>query len=264
MSSTSLSAHEPVTEPGRFASICCGVDGTRAGFEAVRQAAVLAQPDHEIRLLAVTWETGSSADAMLRLSRRRAEAALERARAIVSELGGRAAGTVVEGPHAEAKLLEAAAAHDLLVVGGSGRSRAGGLVLGHAADDVLRGAPTSVLVARESRTAFPASILLVAADAAAIREAAPVAGALARRHRSEAAVIAARMAPYALAEAITTLYEATGTEPVVLGAHGKLVTTAAHAATDLGASLVVTAGRDAEEVAEHVRCSVLLVRNPPI
>ena len=49
----------------------------------------------------------------------------------------------------------------------------------------------------------------------------------------------------------------------MLGAHGKIVATAAHAAADLGASLVVTAGRDAEEVAEHVRCSALVLRDPP-
>lgn len=80
---SSVSDHQhPLADGPLFPAIGCGVDGTRAGFEAVRQAALLARDGGVLRLLAVTWETGTRATAMVELGRRRATDALERAAAI--------------------------------------------------------------------------------------------------------------------------------------------------------------------------------------
>jgi nucleotide-binding universal stress UspA family protein len=265
MSTPSVSNRQEVTGDGPvFRSVACGVDGTRAGFEAARQAALLARGGAFLRLLAVTWETGTRASAMVELGRRRATAALDRAAAVAHDLGVPADRVLLDGPHAAEKLLDAARADDLLVVGSSGRSHAGGLVLGHAADEVLRRAPDSVLVARRPPIPeFPGSIL-VAADAPALADAAAMAGRLARRHGGDVTVMATPgadpAAHHAVGEAGATITAMTGAEPVVVDGHGRVHTAAAHLATDLDAALVVTAGEHAVRVAESARCSVLVLR----
>jgi nucleotide-binding universal stress UspA family protein len=266
MSTPSLSEGRAAVPGARpFRSISCGVDGTRAGFEAARQAAVLAQPGVHLRFLAVTWATGTLAGTMVELGHHRAEQALERARVIAHDLGVRADAVVIDGPHAADKLLEAAADDDLLVVGSSGRSHAGGLVLGHAADAVLRRARTSVLVARPSaHITFPGSILVAVDEAAHARTAGDLAGALAGRHGSTVTILCGThdgaAARHAAAEAGGAVRVVTGIEPVAVDAHGRFHTAAAAVAEDLGAALIVAAGEHAERVAEHARCSVLVLR----
>jgi len=255
------------SQAGVFQSIACGVDGTRAGFEATRQAAILTSESSVLRLLAVAWETGSEASPMVELSRHRAAAALDRARALAHDLGVRAEGTLVEGPHAAVKLLAAASDDELLVVGSSGRSHAGGIVLGHAAAEVLRDAAGSVLVARRPPAGeFLASILHAVEDRTASRAAAEAAGHLALRHDAVVTVLADRGADpathHAVAETGAGIAAITGVEPVVVDAHGRFHAAAAHEAADLGATLIVTAGVRAERVAECARCSVLLLRRP--
>jgi nucleotide-binding universal stress UspA family protein len=266
MSTPSVSeGHGAASGASPFRSIACGVDGTRAGFEAARQAVVLAQPGVPLRFIAVTWETGTRADAMVALGRQRAEDALDRARALAHDLGVLAHCALIDGPHAADKLLDAATGDDLLVVGSSGRSHAGGLVLGHAAADVLRRARTSVLVARGAPDhAFPGPILVAVEDAAHARATGEVAGALARRFATTATILAATRdgasARHAAAEAGAAVAAATGVEPVAIDASGRFHSAAAHVAADLGTALIVTAGAQAERVAESARCSVLLLR----
>lgn len=45
----------------RFRTILCGVDGTAAGLEAVRQAALLAGREARLTLLAIRWDDGDDA-----------------------------------------------------------------------------------------------------------------------------------------------------------------------------------------------------------
>jgi nucleotide-binding universal stress UspA family protein len=235
MSTPSLSeGRAAASGTGPFATITCGVDGTRAAYEAARQAVLLARGGVRLRYLAVTWETGTLAPRMVTLARHRAEEALDRVRELAREAGVSAHCAIVDGPHAGEKLLEEAGEDDLLVVGASGRSHAGGLVLGHAASEVLRNARTSVLVTRAAPgVTFPASILVAVDDPALARAAADVADELARLHATTATMLAVE---------------------------GRFHKAAAHAAAELGASLIVTAGEHAEKVAESARCSVLVLR----
>ena len=169
-----------------------------------------------------------------------------------------AEGVLLDGPHAAERLLDAAGAAGLLVVGSSGRSHAGGLVLGHAADELLRRAPSAVLVARRPpRPEFPDSIL-VAADEPGLVDAAEMAARLAQRHGGVVTVMATpgtgRAAHHAVGKASATITAMTGVEPVVVDGHGRVHAAAAHLAADLGAALIVTAGAHAVRIAEGARC----------
>jgi nucleotide-binding universal stress UspA family protein len=265
MSSPSLSDGRAVpSRAAPFATITCGVDGTRAAFEAARQAALLAHGGARLRYLAVAWETGTLAPRMVTLARHRAEETLERVRELAHDAGVTPECAIVEGPHAGRKLLEEAGEDALVVVGASGRSHAGGLVLGHAASDLLHHARTSVLITRAAPVhAFPAGILVAADDPTRARAAGEVAAALARRHAATATVLVGadgERARHAAAEASAAIAVAIGVEPVVVEGQGRFHKAAAHVASELGTSLIVTSGEHAAKIAETARCSVLVLR----
>jgi len=259
-----------------FGSILCGVDGSRQSFEAARQAAVLAADGAALRLLAVTWEAGVGPTATAVLSRRRAAEALERARVTARDLGVVARTEVVSAADAGTRLLAAANGHDLLVLGVSERSRAGGILLGRTAALALHRATVPVLVARRPPAdPFPESILLATDGSPASRRAVELATALARRHDARLAVVAPAgpdpMRRHEPARQAAELCAEIGSEPAEIGSlSGKPHTAIAEAAEELGASLVVTGSRGltgiaalrsvSERVGEYARCSVLVVR----
>lgn len=258
-----------------FGSILCGIDGSRQSFEAARQAAVLATGGATLRLLAVTYEIGTGSTAIALLSRRRAVEALERARLAARDLGVRAEVEAVEATQASARLLEDAAARDLLVIGISGRSRLGGILVGRTAAAALHRAPIPVLVARRPPAAqFPQSILLATDGAPSSRPAAALAAALARRHDARLSIVAAESRDathrHELARQAADAFAATGCEPVIIDALGRPHTAIARAAAEVGASLVITGSRGltgvaslrsvSERVAECAPCSVLVTR----
>ena len=63
-----------------FASIVCGVDGSRPSREAARQAALLADDGAALTYAAVSWEQGTGATAVATLSHRHARECLQQAR----------------------------------------------------------------------------------------------------------------------------------------------------------------------------------------
>jgi nucleotide-binding universal stress UspA family protein len=259
-----------------FGSILCGVNGSRQSFEAARQAAVLASDGALLRLLAVAWEGGVGATATALLSRRRATEALERARATASDLGVRAEIDVVGAADAGARLLESARDHDLLVLGVSERSRAGGMLLGRTAAVALHRAVVPVLVARRPPAdPFPESILLATDSSRASDRAAELATALARRHDARLAVVAAAgptpLRRHELARQAAEACAALGYEPEMVGSlPGKAQSAIVTAAEEVGASLVVTGSHGltgiaalrsvSERVGESAPCSVLVAR----
>jgi nucleotide-binding universal stress UspA family protein len=106
-----------------FLSILCGIDGSRAAYEAARQAAVMAGSG-TLRLLSVTWTEGYGPNAVALLSPWRAERCLARVKQQLRELGVVPYIDIVDDPDATARLLREAEGHDLLVVAGRGHSRA--------------------------------------------------------------------------------------------------------------------------------------------
>jgi nucleotide-binding universal stress UspA family protein len=235
-----------------FASILCGVDGSRQSAEAARQAAILATDGATLSLLAVTWEAGAGPTATAVLSPRRALEALERARIAARRLGLRPEVEAVGASDASARLLEAARDHDLLVLGVSKRSRLGGILIGRTAAAALHRSPVPVLVARRPPAApFPSSILLATDGSATSRSAAELATTLARRHDARLTVVS-------------------GAARDAARPRGKPHLAIARAADEIGASLVITGSRGpaglsalrsvSERVGECARCSVLVVR----
>jgi len=259
-----------------FASIVCGVDGSRPSLEAARQAAVLTDPGAVLAYVAVSSERGVDATAQAALTHEHAREYLRAARDQAQELGVTAELVDEHSDDAGSSLLAFAAKQDLLVVGIHGRSRVGGILIGSVATAALHRAHIPVLVARRppEGVEFPARIV-VASDGTPMSDAAvEMAARIAARHGSDVGIIGARhgSAPFrpGLAEHAAQVFAATGTEPVILDTPGTPLYAVTAAARDFEASLVVTGSRVlsgvaslgsvSERVAHAAPCSVLVVR----
>lgn len=158
--------------------IVAAVDGTRAGFEAARQAGRLVQPGGTVRIVAVadpyfaamnTWagqrlvspeEVVTSKGEYLAKERllERAAQAVEDGRRQLPD-GVRVQGDVIEGPTHDV-LMDVSRDARVLALGSHGGGRMTGLVLASTATDMLRHSTCSVLVARPpfDEDDFPRSI----------------------------------------------------------------------------------------------------------
>jgi nucleotide-binding universal stress UspA family protein len=268
---------QPITHAGpTFASIVCGVDGSRPSLEAARQAAQLTDDDAALRYVAVSWEQGVGASAVATLTHEHAHGFLEQARGEARELGVDPALADEHAPDAASRLIELAAGQDLLVVGIHSHSRVGGMMIGSAASAALHRSPVPVLVARRppEGVAFPSRIVLATDGTPMSDAAAELTARIAARHGSHVAIVGARdgEAPFrpGLAEHAAQIFQATGTEPVVLDEPGAPHRAVTKAARDFGASLVITGSRGltgvsalrsvSERIAHAAPCSVLVVR----
>jgi nucleotide-binding universal stress UspA family protein len=259
-----------------FASIVCGVDGSRPSREAARQAALLTDDGAALVYAAISWEQGKGATAVANLSHNHAHDSLRQAQVEAGEVDVNAALVGEHAADAADRLIELATGQDLLVLGIQGHSRAGGIMVGSAASAALHRSPVPVLVARRppDGVAFPSRILLASDGTPTSDAAAELTARIAARHGSHVAIVGARdgAAPFrpGLAEHATRIMEATGTEPVMLDEPGPPhggVTKAAH---DFRASLVITGSRGltgvsalrsvSERIAHAAPCSVLVVR----
>ena len=158
--------------------ITAAIDGTRAGFEAARQAGRLVSPGGSVRLIAVadpyfaamnTWagqrlvaaedvvKSGGEHLAKDRLLERAAEAVADGRKQVPD--GVDVTGEVIEGATRDV-LIEASRDTRVLVLGSHGGGRVSGLVLSSTATDMIRHAQSSVLVARPpfDEDDFPRSI----------------------------------------------------------------------------------------------------------
>lgn len=162
-----------------LSNVIVGIDGTRAAFEAARQAARLVEPDGRLLLVGVEdgwdalagrWagttfarsgdETEWTYEARQEDLRRRIESSLMQAASQLSALCA-VDSRRVEGRSWEA--LRAVAAEeraDLMAVGTHGGSRIRGIVLGYTATHLAHEAPCSLLIARPpfDPSSFPASL----------------------------------------------------------------------------------------------------------
>ncbi|HEU6443501.1 MAG TPA: universal stress protein [Gaiellaceae bacterium] len=143
-----------------FESIVCGVDGSPAGLEALRQASVLRAPEGELLGL-VVCEIHLAVRAGFEASHaaRRLEKEAEEARATAAaQLDGVPFSTaeIVRGRPVPALLgaLKRRKA-DLLAVGTHGTSRPVAIMFGSVASEMLHQAPCPVLVAREAADGGP-------------------------------------------------------------------------------------------------------------
>jgi nucleotide-binding universal stress UspA family protein len=260
-----------------FASIVCGVDGSRPSHEAARQAALLTDDGAALTYAAISWEQGSGATAVATLSHGHAHECLRQAHLEARELGVKPSLVGDHAPDAAERLMELATGQDLLVVGIQGHSRAGGIMVGSAASAALHRSPVPVLVSRRppEGVEFPSRIVLASDGTPTSDAAAELTARLAGRHAAQVAIVGARdgEAPFrpGLAEHAARIMAATGTEPVLLDSPGPPHRAVADAARDFDASLVITGSRGltglpalrsvSERIAHAAPCSVLVVRS---
>lgn len=264
--------------PPPFASIVCGIDGSRAGQEAARQAAVLAGPGGRITFVCVAQAKGVGATAQTTITEVRAQEALGHAQDAAGETQTESEARLVYGGNPGHALLAEAGACDLLVVGSHGISRAGGIWLGSVASTLAHEADAPVLVARRPRAEapFPARLLVATDGSEGSAAATRLAGAIARRHESSVLQLHVNGANsrHAMAMEAEELMEATGTEPVQLIEVGPAHERIAAAADSDRASLIVLGSRGlrgiralgsvSERVVHEASCSVLIARPGPV
>jgi nucleotide-binding universal stress UspA family protein len=271
--------HDVTSAPPVFASVLCGIDGSRASLEAARQAAVLARGG-SLKLVAITWEQGTGATAVAVLSRWRALNCLDRALQEIRALGVRPDVELIDDAAATTRLLRESAQHDLLVVGIHGHSRPGGILVGSTASAALHRAPVPLLIARAARTseaAFPERIMLALDGSAHSHAATEVALAIAARHAADVDVVTCGahepVQRHAIAGELAAIFAATGAEPAVHDEPGPTHRAIAAAATSAGSTLVVTGSRGlggaaalrsvSERIGHEAPCSVLVVGSHP-
>jgi nucleotide-binding universal stress UspA family protein len=255
-----------VTPASVFAKIVCGVDGTPAGLEAVKQAQRLAPAGAELTLVGVSEShlavhTGPSAAEWAQRLDDEAQAALDDARKIVGDaeallLHGRAADTFVRAVGDQGATLAAVGSHEI--------SRAAGILIGSVATRVLHEAPCSVLVARRGEWPWPRAIVVGIDGSDGSLAAAAVAQDVAARTGSLVRLLAARGA--SPADVATEALTDSGYD--LASSDEKPVPALLEAARD--ADLLVVGSRGltglrslgsvSERVAHHASCSLLVVR----
>jgi nucleotide-binding universal stress UspA family protein len=133
-----------------FDRVVCGVDGTDAGFEAVRQAARVVSPGGWLEVFGAAPHVAAE------------RGAGETIRRAVAIAGSRAESRLADGPPLESLLHELKEKQaTLAVVGTHGHRRLYEVMIGGVGGELLHDPPCSVLIARHSLTdaLFPRAIV---------------------------------------------------------------------------------------------------------
>lgn len=286
---THLEASPPphLSGAGGFSRVVCGIDGSREGFEAARQAARLTSADGRLLLVAVAefyaalagrwgpeparWRLSGASERSIDKCyadlRERARASLMLAKR-QADGPAKVATQVVDGD-VDVRLLEAVDAESatLLVVGTHGGGRLAGAAFGEATTMVLHESPVSVLIARSpiEPERFPASIVAGIDGSPEARRALDVAAELRERTGGSLTVLCAtrEQDPNAALEGFGAPHE------LVISASRPVDALVAAAQT---ADLLVVGSRGlhgaqalgsvSERVAHRASSSVLVIRPP--
>jgi len=246
--------------------IVCGVDGSAAALEAVRQAQRLAPAGAEVTLVSVSEShlavhTGMAAAEWAQRFNADAQAALDEAQKIVVDaetvlVRGRAADMFVRSVSDQGGTLAAVGSHEI--------SRAAGVLIGSVATRILHEARCSVLVARAGEWPWPRSIVVGLDGSDTSFAAAVVAHDVATRMGSTVRLLVARGGSSAdvATEALAKFgYELSFSDqkpvPALLEAAGDadLIIVGSRGVTGLRAL-----GSVSERVAHRAPCSLLVVR----
>jgi nucleotide-binding universal stress UspA family protein len=176
-----------------FARVACGIDGSDASIQSVRQAASLAPEGAEVTLFGVANESAAISigwpafpiSHAAKVSRETIEAGIERARAALPAHLTVQSG-IVTGPPAPMSVVETKVRNATVVaIGSHGHRRLSGIVIGSVATALLHSAPCSVLLTRPAGEDFPRSIVVGLDGSAQSRLAAGHAAAIAARTGAE-------------------------------------------------------------------------------
>jgi nucleotide-binding universal stress UspA family protein len=258
----------------------CGVDGTRTAYEAVRQAASLAEPGGQLTLLAVTGPGGSghrrNAINQAVFGPERARRALDYARRIAGQNRVRVRAEVEQrGPIGQV-LLERASEHALLALGAPAMSRHAHILIGGVTSTAAHKLPVSLLVARRPPTGVELTArMIIASDALSGSDRLlDLALQLARRRHADllllhAAGAESRFQPTRIARQAERVADALGPRGRLYVAPGRANKVILESAVRERASLIVLSSRRvgglralgsvSERVVHHAPCSVLVV-----
>lgn len=262
--------------PAAFADILCAIDGSRGSRAAIDQAISLGKPRAKLRFVAVQGEVGGGPSAQADLSERRASAIPDDATSIAQGTELETSVALLRGARTSDLLLAEAAGHDLLVAGGHGNSRAGGMMLGSTATELVHRAGIPLLIARRTIDAdnFPQGILLATDGSAGSWAAARVAARLAMARGSELRLVYApdgrRAERYReVLKQLAVIERVTGNPSAIADSPGHVADRICEAAKGHQASLIVIGRRQAgdvkalgsvsERVVRRAQCSVLVV-----
>lgn len=250
-----------------FARVLVGIDGTEAGMEACRQAAVLVEPEGSLDLVcvvetALAVHAGLSAPRIVAEMERDGRKALTTAAGIAGERASERLATGTPTPTLLHELEQAGSS--LVAVGSHGHGRAAEILLGGVAGELLHRAPCSVLIARKQAAVFPRSLVvgtdgspeaelaLAVAQTLAVRFAAPLQIVAALRGKAVDLPRVRLCTPFVVEidqPPVEALCEASGeADLLIVGSRGL------HGVRALGSV--------SERVAHRARCSVLVVRGP--
>jgi len=262
--------------PPVFSSILCGIDGSPAGQEAARQAAVIAGPGRSVKYVCVSYATGVGPTAMTSISEARVEQALAEAADAAREAGAGATTELVHGRNETEELVAHADGADLVVVGCHSRSRASGIMIGSVASSLAHEASIPVLLTRRPRpeAPFPARVLVATDGSDGSAAATRLAAGIARRHGSSVVQLhvdgGGEGRRHHMAVEAAELMRAAGSEPVIRTEPGTPHERIVEEARNEPASLVVVGSRGlrgaralgsvSERVVHEAPCSVLVAR----
>jgi nucleotide-binding universal stress UspA family protein len=269
----------PGHAPAPFADVLCALDGSRGSREAVKKAIALAAPGAELLFIAVSQASGTGLTEVAELGESRAQEALDDAAREAREAGVSASVELrKEGPTSDV-LLSEAESHDLLVLGSSGVSRAGGIMLGSTATQAAHRTSVPLLVARAGpdESSFPERILLASDGSPGSWAAARATSRIARAFSSAVEVVHVPRDTdperrRTLGEQVDAIREVSGVEPLLSDATGRVAEVIADAARADHSTLVAIGHRGvrgiralgsvSERVVHEAPCSVLVV--PPV
>jgi nucleotide-binding universal stress UspA family protein len=263
----------PVKAPFAFGTIMCAVNRSRGADDAHHQAVQLVGPFDELTFVAVSGVPEAPEATCPALDAGYAEESVLSAHAAALDDGVDSATLVVYGRDVGTAIVRAAAGAGLLVLGAHGRSRPEGMVLGDVAARVIGDSRVPVLVARgQAAVSFP-GMVLVGTEGSTDHHAVEVAATIASRH--DGSVVLGHVGRTgievrsALADQAATVFDITGTEPVVVSVVGDPATRLLAMARSIGAALVVLGDRGklgtasvSERIAHRAACSVLVLRSP--
>jgi nucleotide-binding universal stress UspA family protein len=176
-----------------FANVACGVDGSEASLETVRQVARLAPEGAEVALVGVVNESASLSigwpafpiSRAARVTREAIEDGIQAAREVLPAHVTVQSG-ILTGPPGPLSVVEAKARQATVVaVGSHGHRRMSGIVIGSVATLLVHSAPCSVLLTRPGDDEFPRSIVVGLDGSEQSRLAAGHAAAIAARTGAE-------------------------------------------------------------------------------
>jgi nucleotide-binding universal stress UspA family protein len=261
-----------------FGDILCAVDGTRRGYAAVEQAAVLAGPQGHLTLITVTAVAGEGAYRRAAIGPPRAERILEHAVGLARAAEVTCTKLIDPAGPPKHVIIERAIGHDLLALGAPVGSRIQGMFSDSVAEDALGSLTTPLLVARPLLAGDPfLRRMLVASDGLDSSDGlVDLVGRLAAAHSASVVLLhvagaESRSRPHRIEEQARRLDSAVGGASEVRVEVGSSAEVIVEVAEDAAVSLVVAGSRGlsglsalgsvSRRVAHEVHCSVLVI--PP-